>query len=110
MPVDLRWYTLQALAKKNEIISVNQGMQANLGRMRSCFVMPCVLLLAGLILFIEVSLLIQIDHVFGNKLRAASSSASALGRPIITPPSATASVKIQAKAGPEPESAVQASK
>lgn len=41
---------------------------------------------------------------------AASSSASGRGKPIITPPSAIASKKTQAKAGPEPASAVHASK
>lgn len=43
-------------------------------------------------------------------LCAASSNASARGKPIITPPSAIASRKIQAKAGPDPDRAVQASK
>lgn len=43
-------------------------------------------------------------------LCAASSSASARGSPIITPPSAIASRKMHANAGPEPESAVHASK
>lgn len=41
---------------------------------------------------------------------AASSSASLRGKPIMTPPSAMASRKTQAKAGPLPASAVQASK
>jgi hypothetical protein len=41
---------------------------------------------------------------------AASSSASARGRPIITPPSASASRNTHANAGPDPESAVHASK
>lgn len=43
-------------------------------------------------------------------LCAANSRASALGRPIMTPPSAIASKNIHAKAGPDPESAVHASK
>lgn len=43
-------------------------------------------------------------------LCAANSRASARGRPIMTPPSAIASKNIQANAGPEPESAVHASK
>jgi hypothetical protein len=43
-------------------------------------------------------------------LWAASSKASALGKPIITPPSAIASKNIHANAGPDPDSAVHASK
>lgn len=43
-------------------------------------------------------------------LCAASSSASARGRPIITPPSAIASSTSNANAGPEPDKAVHASK
>lgn len=45
-----------------------------------------------------------------NVLCAANSNASALGNPIITPPSAIASRKIHANAGPLPLSAVHASK
>ena len=47
---------------------------------------------------------------FEHVLCAASSNASARGRPIITPPSAIASSTTHANAGPEPESAVHASK
>ena len=43
-------------------------------------------------------------------LCAASSRASARGNPIMTPPSAIASRNMQAKAGPDPDRAVQASK
>ena len=43
-------------------------------------------------------------------LCAASSRASARGNPIMTPPSAMASRNMQAKAGPDPDRAVQASK
>jgi hypothetical protein len=45
-----------------------------------------------------------------NVLCAASSRASARGNPIMTPPSAIASRNMQAKAGPDPDRAVQASK
>jgi hypothetical protein len=45
-----------------------------------------------------------------HSLCAASSNASALGNPIITPPSAIASRNTHANAGPEPERAVHASK
>lgn len=45
-----------------------------------------------------------------HSLWAASSKASVLGNPIITPPSAIASRKMHANAGPEPARAVHASK
>lgn len=49
-------------------------------------------------------------RINGYRLCAASSNASARGRPIITPPSAIASRNMAANAGPDPPNAVHASK
>jgi hypothetical protein len=57
----------------------------------------------------KVSILYVVFTMAGS-LCAANSSASALGNPIITPPSAMASKKTHANAGPDPLRAVHASK